>query len=340
MNIVIIYINYNQTSIDLSRFCEEGFIDLGHNATRVAYNHCRFSSRLPWIADLESRYADYRVTSEIKHHKPDLILIIKGHPVSDSLIGRIRKATNAPVANYWIDDPFRISLSKKLSPLYDYFFSNSPDCIPEHESVGCPHPRWLTFGASHLLHSKLELSANEIEKYGSDICFSGTLSEKRFHLLEALAEFDIKIWSPRYFTVFDYVNGDSVRPVPESSPIYDKFMDTRVWGPELVKVYNASKIALNIHDPQTCPIMRDFEVPGCGAMLLTDQAQMLETLFEIGKEIVTFDTVDDLQKKIVHYLENESERVAIANQGYERVGSEHMYRHRMNELINHVFTKN
>ena len=318
-------------------FCEEGFRSLGHVATRVAYNNRRFSSRLPWVAGLESRCADYGVTSAIKKRKPDLILIIKGHPVSESLIDSIRRSTNAPVANYWIDDPFRISLSKKLSPSYDYFFSNSPDCVPQHEASGCPNARWLTFGISPQLHNRLELSEDEIEEYGSDVCFSGTLSEKRFRLLEALADFDIKIWSPRYFIAFDNTNGDLVTPIPESSPIYDKFMDSRVWGVELVKVYNASKIALNIHDPQTCPIMRDFEVPGSGAFFLTDHAQQLETLFEIGKEIVTFESTDDLRDKINHFLENPDKRQAIADRGYQKAHSDHSYAHRMSELLAHAF---
>jgi spore maturation protein CgeB len=337
LNILILYLSYSQTSIDLSVFCEEGFMSLGYQVERIGYNSLKFSARAPLFAAIEKEYSDYAVTSAIRRANPDLVLIIKGYPLSERLLKKIRATTMAPVVNYWIDDPFRIALSKKLSPAYDFFFTNSPDCVPVHKVSGCRNPRWLTFGASPCLHRKIKLPENKKAYYGSDLCFAGTLSQKRFEILEALADFDIKIWSDRCITHFDDVSGSTLKPVPASSPLYDKFTGRPVWGSELVKVYNAAKIALNIHDPQNCPIMRDFEIPGCGAFMLTDPARNLNGLFNIGEEIMTFDTIADLRKKAAYFIEHPDERAKIAAAGYRRVQLNHLYRNRMNELVAEVF---
>jgi spore maturation protein CgeB len=337
MNIIILYLSYSQTSIDLSVFCEEGFASLGHQAERIGYNSLKLSAKVPLLTAIEKWYSDFVVTSTIRRASPDMVLIIKGYPLSDELLMKIRDVTKAPVVNYWIDDPFRISLSKKLSPAYDFFFTNSPDCVPVHKASGCRNPRWLTFGVSPCLHRKIKLPENEKAYYGSDLCFAGTLSHKRFEILEALADFDIKIWSDRCITHFDDVSGSRLKPVPASSPLYDKFTGRSIWGSELVKVYNAAKIALNIHDPQNCPIMRDFEIPGCGAFMLTDPARNLNDLLSIGEEIMTFDTIADLREKAAYFLDHPDEREKIAAAGYRRVQLNHLYRNRMNELIAEIF---
>jgi len=128
--------------------------------------------------------------------------------------------------------------------------------------------------------------------------------------------------------------------LPSSSPLYYKFTDRSVWDEELVKVYNASKIVLNIHSPQPVPIMRDFEVTGCGAFLLTDYARELESMFKPAKEMVFVNTVDGLQDMVDYYLSHSRERDEIARQGQIRAYRDHTYARRMEELISFVEVDN
>lgn len=78
---------------------------------------------------------------------------------------------------------------------------------------------------------------------------------------------------------------------------------------------------------------RIFEVPAAGGFLLTEYSEYLENYFKIGKEIVTFNGVDDLLKKIHYYILNDSERNNIAIAGYERVNNEHTYEKRFLNII-------
>lgn len=333
MKIIIVYPVLGRTTEELARFCKEGCEASGHTVSLFGYSNFRLSSRLPVLYGVENFLADRKLGRLIRRFSPSLVLVIKGDRIRTDSIRRLRQRYAIPVVNYWIDDPARITMSTAISPAYDHFFTNSPDAVSRHRDAGCAAPHWLTFGISPTVHRKIELTGLERRTYGSDICFSGTISEKRLHILESLADFDIRIWAPRCITTATGATESIQRPLPASSPLYDKFSDRRVWWDEMVKVYNASRIVLNIHDPQTCPIMRDFEAPGCGAFLITDSAQKLAELFIPGEEIVCFESVDDLRAKVQYYLCHADERGAIARNGYEKAHALHRYQHRMDELI-------
>ncbi len=80
---------------------------------------------------------------------------------------------------------------------------------------------------------------------------------------------------------------------------------------------------------------RTFETAGCGTLLLTNQTPGLEKLFDIGREIVTYETGEDVLRMIRHLLENPEEREAIAAAGYARAKRDHTYLERA-KLLCHI----
>ena len=66
--------------------------------------------------------------------------------------------------------------------------------------------------------------------------------------------------------------------------------------------------------------VRLFQAVGTGAMALNEYCPELEELFEIGKEIVTFEygNTEELRDKLSWYVTHDSEREKIAHAGYER----------------------
>jgi spore maturation protein CgeB len=78
---------------------------------------------------------------------------------------------------------------------------------------------------------------------------------------------------------------------------------------------------------------RNFEIPGCGGFLLTGRADNLDDYYEVGKEIVCFESTQDLIEKVRHHLHDEGERAAIAQAGYQRTLREHTYAHRFSEIF-------
>ena len=115
----------------------------------------------------------------------------------------------------------------------------------------------------------------------------------------------------------------------------DKFnikKDLFVLGDDMVKAINSYKIHFNknIRDDIN---YRTFETCGCETFLLTNYTPNLEKLFDIGKEVVVYTSIEDLDNKVKYYLENEDERKKIAKAGHERVKRDHTYFERSKKLI-------
>lgn len=101
------------------------------------------------------------------------------------------------------------------------------------------------------------------------------------------------------------------------------------------KVFKCSKINLNLTAKgiQSGASLRIFDVLGCGGFLLSNYQAELPELFDVGKEIVLFESEKDLLEKISYYLEHDEEREAIAHNGYEKVKQEFSYRARLKLML-------
>jgi len=333
---ILIVRSWGKTGYELAGYCKKAFTEIGHCADLFTYNDERISSRLPFLKNIERTLVEKTLIKKISDFRPQLVLVIKGDRIPLEIIREIKGKFKIPVANYWIDDPDSIDVSRKISPNYDYFFTNDPDAVQVHKESGCPHVRFLSFGFLSDLHKKIQLSEEEYKEYESEICFAGSVSEGRIKVLEELSNFNLKIWSPRYVYSFEESFRIKKNKLSSSSPLYSKFTDRAVWNEELVKVYNASKIVLNIHSPQTVPIMRDFEVTGCGAFLMTDHARSLETMFSPGEEIICYKNIEELKDMVRFYLSHPGEREEIARKGNLRAKRNHTYARRMEELISFI----
>lgn len=114
--------------------------------------------------------------------------------------------------------------------------------------------------------------------------------------------------------------------------------DIFVIGDDMVDAINSYKIHLNCNISDDINY-RTFETTGCGTMLLTNYTPGLEKLFDIGKEIVVYNNLADLDDKVKYYLENEEERESIAKAGYERSKKDHTYYQRSKTLVDIIKNK-
>jgi spore maturation protein CgeB len=78
---------------------------------------------------------------------------------------------------------------------------------------------------------------------------------------------------------------------------------------------------------------RVFDVPACGAFLLTDQKESLNDLFDVGNEIITYSDKDEIPEVADFYLRHPDKRQVIAQKGRERVLKDHTYRKRLAAMI-------
>lgn len=328
---IFIISTIGRTAVEMGGFCANGFKKLGHQPRRLIYHDRRLSARMPAFLPFERAVCGLWCMLRIALARPDFILVIKGDSIPAGLYRTIRRRMRIPLVNYWIDDPHSIEVSRTVSPHFDAFFTNDPDSVEAHRKAGCPHPAFLSFGYDAGIHRRVRVSEEERRFYGSDVCFAATVTQNRYEVLRHLGGFDVKIWSkPVVQKGRNY--RFSFEPVPADSPIYGKFTGKSLWADELAKAYASSKIILNIH-VHAVPTMREFEVTGSGAFLLTDPAAWLDTMFVPGKEIVVFNGIDECKRLIGYYLSHPGDRAAIAENGHRRTLERYSYTQRMEQMI-------
>lgn len=110
---------------------------------------------------------------------------------------------------------------------------------------------------------------------------------------------------------------------------------------EMPKVFQASKINLNItvRPIETGLSLRIWDILGCGGFLLTNYQAEIPDYFEIGRDLETYESMEELEEKIRYYLSHDEERVEIAINGYEKVAKYHTYEIRLAQMIK-VLTDN
>lgn len=103
-------------------------------------------------------------------------------------------------------------------------------------------------------------------------------------------------------------------------------------------VFHNSRINLNITSRtiETGVPQRVFDILACGGFCLTNYQKEIAELFEDGKELVMYTSLEDLLQKAGYYLDHEAERTAIASAGYEKVKEYFDIKMRIQELVNSI----
>jgi len=284
---------------------------------------------------LIKNYSDFlgeTAVARAHHIQPDIILSIAQAPLAPTAIDRL-KALGVPVVFWFVEDYTTLSYWKSVAPHYDYFF-----CIQKGEFLeklahaGAPFAGYLPQAADTFIHRPVELTGAEEEEYGSDLSFMGAGYPNRRLFFSGLLDMPLKIWGSEW---------DIVTPVGRRVVNQNQ----RIEPEEYVKIFNSSRINLNLHSSLTHPGVdplgdfinpRTYEIAACGGFQLVDRRGYMGETFEIDDEMVTFSDIDDLREKIGFYLEHPEKREEIAKASRRRVLCEHTFVHRMARMINIV----
>lgn len=109
---------------------------------------------------------------------------------------------------------------------------------------------------------------------------------------------------------------------------------------EMPVIFHESKINLNT----TCKAIRTglpqriFDIMGSGGFVLSNYQSELPELFEVGSEVISYGSMDELIELVSYYLDHDKERQEIAHNGYERVAKEYNYTIRLAQLLELAFS--
>lgn len=267
----------------------------------------------------------------IEHFKPDVVFIPLGSSIWRSTLQTLKQRGLTLVQ--WCGLPAQTMLPRDRAnlPYFDLIFqpANLESGLRAAGATG--RIAYVPIGIDPEIHRPVALTEAERARYGSDVCFIGGLSNRFHQARRQMIEFaivqgvDIKVWG-------------GYREHFIGSPIL-KVWQGQIWGEEQVKALCAAKIGLNFHvDHQPGELdrglnVRAFELAACGTFQLLQRVPGVGEFFEEGKEIVCFDTAEEMLDKIRHYLSHEEERRRIAEAARARVLRDHTWERRVQKML-------
>jgi spore maturation protein CgeB len=175
--------------------------------------------------------------------------------------------------------------------------------------------------------------------YKGDVVFIGSFSlghQLRSEVLEFLLESNVDI----------QIHGTGKDLLPKGSLLASK-LQAPVYGVDMYNTYRNYRMAIHIHTTgkkndgidwdRFAGAKRIFEITGSGTLLLTSNQENIAELFEIGKEVVTFENKNDLLEKINYYKTHTKEAEEIALRGMQRTLKDHSFNSRAKELSKVLF---
>jgi spore maturation protein CgeB len=292
---------------------------------------------------------------QIDSFRPDIILIENLRFVNNEFLIRVRN--NIPglkiiTANHC--SPFSPKVLDSLKGV-DFVFTCTPGLKESIEKMGIrSYLIYHGFDSDQLKRLEgVTVKAENGLVFSGSLITGGNFHAKRINLIERILKENLPIelyvdlekgyririkQSIYYFSQLLKLTGlknifkdsailqyGSSKVSPYSKALLKK-MHPPVFGIDMLELFMKSGIVLNFHigiAGDYAGNIRMFEATGAGSCLLTDNKKNMPDLFEIGKEVIVYDSEDDCIEKIKWLLDHEEERNKIAMAGKKRTLNHH-----------------
>ena len=300
---------YESKFIDYSPFADEfrRVMACGNDRDKVSF-----------VAALEKILID-----QIDEDNPDILLGIAQSPLfNHRLLDDLRKS--GVITLYWLVEDFRVlTYWKRIASHYDIFFSIQTGAfVKALAEAGINNHYYLPVAFDNNFDEPTVRSAAL-----TPISFMGAPYPNRIRVLKALARYGLKI----------YGEGWDRHPIPGVTEGGRWINES-----EVRSIYRSTEINLNLHSSMDRYAIggdfvnpRTFELAGMGCFQLSDRRELLPPLYS-EDEVVQFGNEAELIEKIDYYMGHESERKEIAGNARRKTLKQHLYEHRVVEIMNAV----
>ena len=297
---------------------------LGHEAEVFFYRRKSFlysNFRPAWV-----RWMNRTLAEKAKGF--DLLFVHRGGFIESATIERIRRESRCRSVCFFPDNPFGSStppLPFGLIGAYDLFVAKDTYFEEELSTYGFRNVAALphTYDPAGL---EAEFTEEELAPFRADVAFIGGHYDFRERFFSGLTDegVDFKLWGPRWTAARDpWVRRRIVLERP-------------ITAEEKAKVLRATRILVNLQHGGGAIYWPDDKVIqyiGAGACMAVNHKRDIGHIFEIGKEILTFRTREELQALVRRYLADEPARAEIARRGRERARREHTAEVRFRQIL-------
>ena len=296
---------------------------------------------------LENRNDKNILLEQIKFYKSNIIYFNNYSLMDKKLLFKIRKLKHVKLIIVFHCSPINLRIAKKLK-LADILVT----CTDGYKNQIHKMIKKKCYKICHAFNASNKNYEN-FKKRNVDIAFIGSLYVRSglhinrinliFNLLKSFKNSYIGVnFSLKniYQIVLFFFNIKLNLSIFEKSKLIYKIYyiykncNKPIYGKKMINILSKSKILINTHieDTKYAGNMRLFEGTAAGCMVITDNKLGLKELFIPKKEVVIYNNVNDLLKKINHFLKNMPKLISIANKGKRKTILHHSYRNRAKEF--------
>jgi spore maturation protein CgeB len=294
---------------------------LGHEVRLFAYRRENPLYKNRSTKATYQRWILGRLERACRDWQPQVVLVIKGGPITPGLVQRVKAKVDALFVNFFPDNPLWMIPFDCLEA-YDVFFTKERYALRALASVGLRNLHYLPMYCVPAEHHPVTPTPEEARRFGAAVSLVGSRYDYRERLVRALADRPLRVWGGGWHRTRDPL----VRPLVAGGPVF---------GREKLCVYAGSTLSLNPHHPMNDingVNTRTFELAAAGACQVADFKEDLATLFKPGEEIVVYRDLGELRRLLDHYLARPDEARAIGENARRRALAEHTLRHRVDEM--------
>ncbi len=268
--------------------------------------------------------ATYALLNEILHQEPKHVLICGGQDLVPEILAYVNfLSPETKLYNWYVDNRGQVE---------PWFYNLSSVCNKSFWSTGDPMLLSKVFSQTQRPCEFLPITPDEKSFYplkdvekDIDISFVGIPhTPERVNLLTFITE---KLGSK--YNIKFFGNG-------EWPAALKKFVNPGVFGPDLNRVLNRSKIVINQNIINTVPLYfsdRYFYCMATKTVGLNKRIPRINDMFEDGKHMLFFDDPNDCVDKINTLLGDAKLRTRIAAQGYKL----YKKKYTLNKLLCNIF---
>jgi spore maturation protein CgeB len=287
----------------------KGLIRLGHDVQRFSYRNILtqfnpFSGKhfRRFMPRFVRRRADEIMAKQIRKYDPQIVILLAMKCVTPETVAAIRDAAPNVILLGKDGDPYPETKPERLAvgKLMDILAMPSGGRYLEvYKKAGAPRCAFIPFSCDPDIQYKHKVD----DKWKTDLVFLGAAEHSKL---------------PRENLRYNLSKRLSAMP---NAKVYACFGRPKTEGMECFYALSGAKIGLSINidnDVYLYHSDRLANIPACGTFELAKRVPGYELLFEDGRHLMYFDTIDEFFELADWYLKHDREREEIAMAGMQK----------------------
>ncbi len=316
-----------------------GFRELGHAVELVGWD--RFFPAVDRslaargvrraLSPLYQSQFNRRVRESVRRLRPDLVVVFKGTAVAPATLADARRR-GVWLCNFWPDvsTAGHWRVDQRIFRLFDHIFTTKSFGVADLKGRhGLTNVSFLPHASDPPVHRPI--ASDRPLTDAPAVSFLGRQSPRKESLLATLADAigpeRLAVWGDGW----DRAESAALRRAVRGGSIFGDFYALAI-GESRINLGLLSERVPGASSGDRIT-SRTFQIPASGGFLLHERTTELAHYLEEGREVACFGAPAELVEKVHYYMENEPERVRIAEAGQERCVRENRWSQRARVIV-------